>query len=288
MEIQETQEQPTEQPKVEQPDQTQESSQTQQPDDLLSRVTKFVETENPENKSDVDIDKELFNDVELRQTIDSIEDENLKTQFVSLRKSLMRGANDKFQEIAELRKDIQSLKQQDDGKWTPEKIQKIMNDPDFVSAAQQVTGTATEDDEYVPESVKNKLKELDVIKEQLGQWQNTLSKSQSDQAHQTLSEKYGNYNRGKIDEISKNLLEQKVMPSYDDIYKVINHDDNVKRAYEMGLKDRNQSIGEKIEANSFDGGSQTQNLDIKPEEKETNKQFWSRIAQKNLASMIKK
>ncbi len=268
-------------------DQVQEDSQQKEPEDLLSRVTKFVETESPENKTDVDIDKGVFDDVKFLEKINSIEDPELKEHFLSMRKSAVRGLNGKFQEMAELRKDIQGLKEGND-KWTPERIQKLMNDSEFISAAQQVTGTAVEDDEYVPESVKNKLKKLDVLEEQLGKWQNTLTTSQREQAHQVLSGKYGDYDREKIDEISGNLLDQKVAPSYEDIYKVINYDKNVKKAYEMGRKDAAQGIGEKVEANSFEGVNQTQNTDIKPEGKETNKQFWGRIAQKNLTSMLKK
>lgn len=265
-------------------------SQRPQTEDLLSRVTKFVETESPENKPEEKIDEEYFNDSELRKKIESIEDENLRNQFASLRKSLMRGANDKFQEIAEIRKELQSLKDglQPKG-WSPDRIQALMNDPEFLNAAKQVAGVSEpEEDEYIPESVKNKLKELDELKQKVGQWQNTLTKSQQEQAHQMLSSRYSDYDKTKIDEIHKSVLEKKVLPSFDDIYKVLNYEKNVKRAYEMGRKDALSGVSEKEQASSFQGISQTPNSEIKPEPNETNKQFWGKIIQKNLTSMQRK
>lgn len=267
-----------------------ENNQQVQPDDLLNRVTKFVETESPANKPEEKINEELFNDVELRQKIDSIEDEGLRTQFASLRKSLMRGANDKFQEIAEFRKELQNVKDglQPKG-WSPERIKQLMNDPEFLSAAQQVAGTPQqEEDEYVPESVKNKLKELDDLKEQVGKWQSTLTRSQQEQAHQTLKGRYADYNQEKIDEIHKDVLEKKIVPSYDDIYKVLNYVPNINKAYKMGRKDALEGIGEKEQASSFEGLNQTPNSEIKPEKEETNKQLWSRIADKAVTSMKRK
>lgn len=267
-----------------------ENSQQTQPDDLLSKVTKFVETESPANKPEEKINEELFNDADLRQKIDSIEDEGLRSQFSSLRKSLMRGANDKFQEIAEFRKELQSVKEglQPKG-WSPERIKQLMNDPEFLSAAQQVAGQPPQDeDEYVPESVKNKLKELDVLKEQVGQWQSTLTKSQQTQAHQVLKDRYADYNQEKVDEIHKDVLERKVTPSFDDIYKVLNYETNIKKAYKMGRKDEQDGIGEKQQASSFEGLSQTPNSEVKPEKEESNKEYWGRIVKNTVSKMERK
>ena len=54
-----------------------------------------------------------------------------------LRKSLLSGATNKFQEIAELRKEMQgfmeSNKKQPEG-WTAERVRELANDPMFVEA----------------------------------------------------------------------------------------------------------------------------------------------------------
>lgn len=255
-------------------------------EDLLSRVTKFIDS-SPKDKPEEKIDDDVFNDAEFRQKIDSIEDPELKQQMIRLRKSAITGVNTKFQEIAEIRKELESLKHSGGTqKWTPERIQQLINDPEFIQAASSVAGIGSDsdDDEYVPDSVKAKLKELDQIKSQLGQFQQQQTQAQRQQEHQFLQTKYGNYNPQRVDEIRKELLEGKVNATSEHIYKAWYHDENVKRAYEMGKRDAQKGISDNVNANSFDGNVQRQNQQIKPNEGESDKSFLKRIIEKNLAA----
>ena len=271
-----------------QPDQP--SSQPKQ-EDLLTRVTKFVETESPTNKSDTQIDTDIYNDTEFRAKIDGLQDPELKEYMIQLRKSGIRGVNEKLGEIAEIRKEIQSIKgSQQPEKWSAQRVQNLINDPDFLAAAQQVTGVtpSNEDDEYVPESVKRKLAELDQVKSQMSAWQLQQFKQNIDNQHTQLSTKYGNYDRNKVDEIRKELLEGNIQATNEHLYKAWTHDENVKNAYEMGRRDAQEGITEKERSSSPSGYSQTQNSTMKAETKETDKQFWRRIVEKNAALMKSK
>ena len=260
-------------------------------DDLLSRVTKFVVKSSPVGKSEDTIDKEVYNDAEFRAKIDSISDPELKDYMIKLRKSGISGITNKFQEIAAMRKEIQDIRDGLTPKgWTPERIQQLIKDPEFLQAAKQVAGTTSEatDEEYVPESVKRKLAELEEVKNQVSQWQQNQFVQNLEQEHSVLSQKYGNYDRNKVDEIRKELLDGKIRATSEHLYKAWYHDDNVRRAYEMGRQDAADGVGEKQRLSTFSGGSQTPNSDIKIEKNETDKQVWGKIVQKAIASIQKK
>lgn len=260
-------------------------------DDLLSRVTKFVKDKDPNNKSPEEIDAEVYNDAAFREKIEKIQDPELKKHMELFRKSGITGLTKKFQEVAELRKEIQSLKDGITPKgWTPERIQQLIKDPEFLNAARQVADVPNEqtDDEYVPDSVKKKLAEIDNIKNQLLQQQQNQFVQKIEQEHQVLSQKYGNYDRNKVDEIRKELLEGKIHANSEHLYKAWFHDENVKKAYEMGRQDERAGVSEKQRASSFQGGSQTVNSDIKIEKTDSNQQVWEKIKQKALGSIQKK
>jgi len=265
-------------------------AQQTQTDDLLSRVTKFVKDKDLTTKSDDDIDKEVYNDAEFRAKIDAIQDPTLKEYMVKLRKSGIRGVNEKLTEIADIRKEIQSLKEGIIPKnWTPERVQQLIKDPEFLQAAQQVAGTTDESDgEYVPESVKKKLAEIDNIKNQLMQQQQNQFLQNIEQEHQVLSQKYGNYDRNKVDEIRKDLLEGRIHANSEHLYKAWFHDENVRRAYEMGRQDERGGVSERQRATSFDGSSQQSNTDIKIEKTDSDKQVWQKIVNKAMMSIQKK
>jgi hypothetical protein len=54
-----------------------------------------------------------------------------------LYKSLQAGAGKKFEEAASIRKEIEKLKS-DNSAWSKERVKSLLNDPNFVNAAQQV------------------------------------------------------------------------------------------------------------------------------------------------------
>lgn len=271
------------------------STQPTETDDLLSRVTKFEQEASPANKSEEQIDKEIYNDAEFRQKIDAVQDPQLKEYLIQLRKSGVRGVNEKLSEIAEIRKELQAVKEGIIPKgWSPERVKQLINDPEFLQAAQQVAGVQPEieSDEYIPDAVK---KELSELRNKVSSWEKGMTEMQKRQIqqnlerqHSELSNKYGNYDRNKVDEIRKELLEGKIQATNEHLYKAFYHDDNVRRAYEMGRRDASKGIQEKQEASSYEGTNQIRNSDISPEKEETNKQFWNRIINKRMEELHKK
>lgn len=247
------------------------------PEDILSKVTRYVS----ENKSKVNQqgeDGEYFNIKE----IEAIEDPNAKEQAMKAYKSFQRGFGQKYQELAEMRKELASLKENlgnSQQGWSVDRVKQLMNDPNFVKAAQEAAGFSTEeDDEYVPESVKNKLKELDNIKKQLGDYQYQQTQAQINEEHKQLKQRYGvSYNEKKVDEIRASILQGKVIPNSEDIHKVLSFEETVTNAYKMGLKAGQKEVQEKQQASTYTGGQHVPNEYLKPEKDEGDKAFWRKI-----------
>lgn len=271
---------------------------TQQPDsdDLLSRITRFVDDASPQNKSEDKIDVDVFNDAEFRKKIDALQDPELKQYMLSMRKTGVRGIQERLQEISEMRKELTALKQGINPGWSPERIQQLLNDKEFLNAAQAVLGNqgqVVEDDgEYVPESVKQKLAKLEQensqFKQQWNQFSQQQTMAQRVQEHERLKERYGNYDPQKVDELINGLIQGKVQAGPEVVYKAYFHDDNVKRAYEMGRRDAAGGVQDRQQASSFSSNSvQQPNSEIKPEQNETNKQFLNRIINNKLSQLRK-
>lgn len=263
----------------------------QQPatEDLLTRVSKFVA--DPGGKPTDEGTDGKFNSEELNTAIAGIEDPALKTKMEGLQKSLLSGANNKFQEIATLRKEMQTYMEQSkgQGEWTAERVQALANDPKFITAAQQVAGTSESSDEYSALSetekknltaMQTEIANLKVLNAQAMQTQQQQLRSQQ---HTEFSKKYANYDASKIDQISYDMLNQKVQVTPEHIYKAWYHDENVNNAYQLGRKDERTGVAEKIASTSAEGITTSASAEkIEPNENETSQSFFQRIIEKNL------
>jgi len=287
---------PQVQPEQKPVEQAKESTQQTSSDDLLSRITRFVDETSPKDKSEDKIDEDVFNDAEFRKKIDNLQDPELKQYMLSMRKTGVRGIQERLQEISEMRKELTALQQGINPGWSPERIQKLLNDKEFLNAAQTVLGNTgqqeqfEDDGEYVPDSVKQKLAKLEEENSQFKQQWNNFSQQQTQaqriQEHERLKERYGNYDPNKVDELITGLIQGKVQAGPEVVYKAYFHDDNVKNAYEMGRRDAMGGVTEKQQASSFHTNSVQQPTgEIKPEKDETNKQFLNRIIKNKLSQL---
>jgi len=274
----------------------------QQPkqEDLLTRVSKFTTDNDPSKKSSEEINSGVFNDAELTAKLDSIDDPVLKEQMSALRKSLVSGVNNKFQEIAEIRKELKSMKTETQAvqneQWTPERVQSLINDPNFVEAAQKVTGTdPAYSDEYsnLSDGEKAKMTQLEVqIKELKDLNTKSLETQQIQlrhQQHEQYQAKYANYDPKEIDTITFDMLNNKVQATPEHIYKAFKHDENVNKAYEMGRRDERDGVQEKVQSISAEGIQATHaSTPYKREESESQKNFIQRIIADKVSKLPRK
>ena len=200
--------------------------------DLLTRVSQFKRSEltTIDPKSDgVDFDfKEL----------ESIQDPAQKELMFKAYKSMQSGWNKKYQSLSEQRKEVEK-KLSDYSNWDTDKVNRLLNDPTFIKAAQQVAASkapstyqgTTEEWSSLSEGEKAKFRQMEQELNQLKQLNlQTETKRQDEQ----LKQKYGNYAPDVVDTTLSNLMSGKQQATREDIWKVIDYEDGVKRAYELG------------------------------------------------------
>ena len=236
----------------------QEVSQEVKPEvDLVSQVSGFKPEVKEEQK--IQDSEEKFNSQELQSEIDKIKDPTLKAQIEGLRKSLQRGYNDKFQTIAEMRKDMER-QLTETNLWTPEKIQRLLNDQNFVQAAQSVmqaqnppnSGKSEEEWSTLTDTEKQRILDLQneifILKQQNQQNSNA-------QQDEMLKARYANYNPQLVSKLKDDLINNRVRATNEHLWKVLDYDDGIKRAIEFGRKMERDLKMEKVNNFSYEPGS---------------------------------
>jgi len=247
---------------------------TQNTEDLITKVSQFKETL---DKTQVPQTQGEGFDI---RDIDKIEDPQAREYALQAFKSFQRGFDKKFQDLAKLRKEYEeTLKNGGNGQWTAEKIQNLLNDPQFVQAAQQVAGNSQQDDySALSEAEKQKLQEVDMQIKNLQSQNAQLLKRQQDER---LTQRYANYNSEAVDVLTADLLSGKVQATREHLHKVLDYEDAVNRAYKMGLQDRQAGMSDRISSMSTDGLNVVNGERLQPEKGESSLNYLRRIFDKN-------
>lgn len=240
-------------------------------EDLVSRVSK-VKVEEPKKE------EEIFNVTD----IEKIEDPKAKEYATKAYKSLLGDYTRKMQELSEMRKSFQKEPE----KWTPEKVQSLLNDQTFVESARSIVGTPHDDGSMLTEAEKHELTSLkDKIRQMETQTWNAI-KIQQDEA---LKQRYANYDPQAVDYITGELIQGKRNATREDIFKAMDYENAVKRAYELGRQDKEIVTKDKIESSSIDGGAVTSTGTPPPQEKnESDRAYFRRLAERRLAEFVNK
>jgi hypothetical protein len=270
-------------------------------DDLLSRVTQFEIEQNITTKTPEEVDAELFNDKEFRQEIERTKSTNpeLAKHMELLRKSAMTGINSKMQSIAEMRKRLEAVEQSKatsaDYKFKAQSIDELLNNPNFMAEAKaklEQSNSALANDQVLPDETKSYIQSLEsklkTIEDGLNQRQSQEANLEWTRQHEALSSKYRNYDRTKIDEVANGLITGKVKATPEYIYKVVHHDENVRKAYELGRKEGAKILdGKRQLNNSIDSVNAVQLDAVKQEKEESNLNFMQKIIAHRLAGGTK-
>lgn len=268
----------------------------QQPDDLLSRVTQFEIEKNPANKTPDEQDDVLFSDKDLRAKIDAIQDPALKQQYIDMRKSMMRGINEKFQDLASMRKELEAVKNTTQNvRFKANSIDELLSNPEFMNEAKAKLAQSNSpiaDESAISDETKQYISSLEgkikSIEEGLNQKQHQEANNEWNRQHDALAGRYKNYDKSRIDEVANGLITGKIKATPEYIYKVVNHDDNVRRAYELGRKEGSKILNEKRQLNNSIDSVNAVALDTIPQDKaEDNLRFMQRIISKRFAGGAK-
>ena len=269
-------------PVVEEPvEQPKEGTQQPSSDDLIKRVSQFEKEKKPDAQVE-DLDTKFdYSELENIKT-----PEEAKAWAEQAYKSMQRGTGQKFQEIAELRKEMESTLEQTK-QWTPERVQSLLQDPNFVNAAQQIAGIQTDN---VDESMLSEAEsaELNKIKLQQQQLLNVYQQTQREKEDFSLKDQYSNYNSTKVDEIFNGMMNGKIKATREHLWKVVDYEPAVTRAYELGLKDGQKTGNESLNSVSLEGRKVMSTAPIQREEGEKSVDFFRRIATHNLQQLRNK
>lgn len=243
--------------------------------DLITRVSNF--------KAEPIIKPIESNDSEFDfKDIDTIADPSQKEIVKKIYKSFERGYGKKFQELAELRKAIEVQKREEG--WSPARIQDLLQNPEFIQAAQSVIGTTPimENETISPIEKENKQKiqslEAELNKLKQNNFQSVLAQQDSE-----LKTKYANYNPQAIDTLTSDMIANKVQATREHLWKVLDYEDAVNRAYELGKQDGSGKKQEKIQSLSVEGAT-TVKADgaLNPEKGESDRNFFRRLVLDNI------
>lgn len=244
----------------------------QKPADLVTRASAVK----LEQKKEI---KEPEFDV---KEIDKITDPTAKEYAEKAYKSFQRGFNQKFQELAEIRKKYEAEINQN-SQWTPQRVQQMLQDKNFVEAAKQViatqnpAGSGLTDEQYSALSESEKA-EITQMREKLNALERQNHEAVKVQQDTELKSKYANYAPDIVDTTVDGLIKGQVRASREDIWKALDYDDAVKRAYELGKSDVLAEKKEKINSMSYEAGTITPNKEV-PQKlaNETDRAFLQRL-----------
>ena len=252
-------------------------------DDILSRVNKDSTVELVPDPSSQNVSFNV-NDIE------KISDPVAKKYAEDAYKSFQADYTKKTQEISETRKELEALKRdmEQNTSWTPDRIKELLNDPTFVQAAQQVSGPVYDDEwSNLNDSEKLALKQRD---DQLKSVMSELNSIKTQAEDEKLTQKYANYDSSTVNQLQIDLLTGKYQATREDIYKVANFEREIKRAYQLGLKDRQSNLSEKLNGSTEISPASVTLADQIPDKqpKENTVDYFRKLALRRIQSLGQK
>lgn len=172
---------------------------------------------------------------------EGITDPNARRILEEKIKNLESGYNKKYQQVAEMKKDLERQSQAND-RWTPEKLQQYLNREDFVQAAQALqqrsaprewTGSS-EEWSALTDGEKQQFSEMNQRLHRQESQMNQMLKLREDEM---LKQQYPDYEPATVDKLMNDLISGSYQATRADVWKVANFESAVERAYRMGQED---------------------------------------------------
>lgn len=251
---------------------------TQQPKpepDLITKVSQFKKAE-PENK-----DPELANfDYKQIEGLDA----KGKELFIKYYKDEQRKFTKKFQDLADEKKNLDTER---NTPWTPERVNKLLADHNFLEAAKQVTAAQgqrqTDDTSLLTDEEKAKLAQVDQMKEEMSRLKVERLQNAILQKDTELKNRFADYEPKIVDNALGELAQMQPQELRPYIWKAINYERDIERAYELGRQEKNSSIQDKVNSLSSAFGNANP-ADILParDKGETDQSYFLKLADRRL------
>jgi len=223
-----------------------------------------------------------------------------KTQAIAEKNRVLETTQ---KELEERKKALETQAAQANQKqpWTADKIQKeLLSDPTFVAEAQRLaqvnpapsnpSTSGLTDDQWSALTSEEKAK-FNLMEQKLARLEQQSKQSEQQaqialvqQQHQALKSKFSNYNSDIVDTTVNEVVSGKAQIGLEHIWKAIDYESAVNRAYELGRQDALGKAKEKIGNMSYEGGQVSGSRSIaEPEKNEGTQSYFRRLAIRNLA-----
>lgn len=257
------------------------------PKDLITKVSEFKKSQSqvtPVARSNVEIGFDY-------KEIESIKDPVAKEVAMRAYKSMESGVQKKFQDLAAQRRDYEQ-KLQEMQNWTPERIQRELNNPQFVQSAQQYaqlqnppnSGLTEEQYSALTPQEKAELARVPKLENEINSLKQINYQAIVSQRDNQLQQKYPDYNPNQIDAYIKELSNMSPVDIREHAYKSYKHDEDVAAAYELGKQESKGLNQIKINAITSNGMTTTTSDGVPVREKgETDQMYFMKMANFRLA-----
>lgn len=236
---------------------------------------------------------ELFSSSDLKAHLDTIQDPQTRKMFEGVYNNMERGLKKKFEQIGHLEKKLQ-----ESTNWTPERLSKEVNKPDFIQAAERVIQTQPQ---ALPQpsnfagnsSDWSALSDTDraYITNLEARVTNLQSQNEVSSVHQAdteIKQRIPHYSPERIDQLQQELRLGKwnVSRIREALHKADSYERDIEQAYKLGLQDQSDEIKQKMSASTLPGGSiETQPVPVSANAGESRAQFFRRIALERLSQV---
>lgn len=221
--------------------------------DLMTRVNQYKPAPVTQNQNQNDPQIPFnYNDFDKITTI-----EQAKEWAMNSHKSMESGYNKKYENVADLRKELESQKStlQEQVKWTPEKIKQLTSNEQFIQAAQQFSAnnqpnpqsSGMTDDEWsgLSDAEQGRFNRMEQMLSQQNQQMNQMLESKEDEQ---LSGRYANFDPKIVNQIQQGLLTGSIQPTRELLWKVYDYDNLAQRVYDLAKAEIAQQNAEKANA----------------------------------------
>jgi len=248
--------------------------------DLVTKISEF-------KRAKISTTAENNNSFFDYKEIDKIQDPVAKKFAEDAYKSMQSGFTKKTQEIAEQRRAFEQ-KLQESQSWSKERLQRELNNPQFLQAAQEISSQNPVEsgltDEQFSSLTPVERSEISQLKNKITSLEQGNFQSLVAQRDTQLQSRYADYNPSQIDSTLRDLAQMSPLDIREHVYKSLKHDEDVAAAYELGKSEARGLNQQKINAITSNG-NEISNSDDRPirEKNETSQSYLMKIALANLA-----
>lgn len=242
---------------------------TTTPEPLITRVSR-VSTPQPENGQQAPASDGIqFNVKDFEKIADPVARKLAEDAYKSMQADYTR----KTQAIAAERATLKSQLEAS-GRYTPERIAQMLADPSFIQAAQayqsqftpqapaNATGELTQEEfQYLSPEQQKLYAQQKQTQSMLANLQGELSSIKTQKEDTELTGRYSNYQPQTVNKIYEDMMTGRVQATREHLWKVVDYEDAVKRAYQLGQQDAKQGITTNRQASSIVNGASTPTMD---------------------------